>query len=221
MSTIRAVSFPAHGEPSVKLTGYLITPSARKSEVVCVFAHPWGFLGGSQGNTEPYARILASEYGYTCLIFNMRGVQESSGSASFTGTREVADVIGACEWVKGELGRPVVLVGSSAGAAIAGSALDRVQEAVGYVGIGYTFGWASSWVLGSHYEAIMRSEKPKLFILGTKDGFTSVNQLNQRVTMMKNASAKLIDDVGHFSLETPQYAKVTSELIAEFLTSFK
>ncbi|CAL9129962.1 unnamed protein product [Musa textilis] len=36
-------------------------------------------------------------------------------------------------------------------------------------------------VVGRHQEATLKSEKPKLFIMGTEDGFTSVNQLQNKL----------------------------------------
>jgi len=110
-----------------------------------------------------------------------------------------------------------VLVGSSAGAAIAGSALDRVTEAISYVGIGYTFGWFSSLVFGSHYTAVLNSIKPKLFIMGTRDEFTSVAQLESKLLYVEKAEIQLVKGVNHFQLESQRYASVTAKYIFEFI----
>jgi alpha/beta superfamily hydrolase len=217
LSDRREVQFPAKDEPEVILSGLLFTPETLKKPFVCVLVHPWGFLGGSRGNTFLYADRLSKKFGIQCLIFDCRGVGNSSGKASFNCSAEVADVIGACDWVTSNLSKPILLIGSSAGAAIAGSALDKVSQVLAYIGIGYTFGWLSSLIFGRHYDAISKSMKPKLFIMGTEDGFTSVSQLKSRLKHMQNAEMKLIDGVGHFSLESSTYASKTVELIAEYV----
>ena len=219
MTTIREISFPAKDEPSVVLNGMLFTPETITKPVVVVLVHPWGFLGGSKANTFSYADVLSKKHGIQCVIFDSRGVGKSTGRSSFRCTAEVADVLGACDWVTNNIGKPIVLVGSFAGAAVAGSALDQVPEAVAYVGIGYTFGWWSGLVLGCHFDAIIKSEKPKLFIMGTNDGFTSVTQLESRVKTMTNAESRLVDGVGHFSLESPSYAIESSLYIYNFIES--
>lgn len=76
-------------------------------------------------------------------------------------------------------------------------------------------------VLGSHYDAILSSEKPKLFIMGGEDGFTSVSQLEARLKATKNAKMVIIPGVGHFALETPKYAAETSRHIVSFIESIK
>jgi alpha/beta superfamily hydrolase len=221
MTSIREVAFPARDDPSVCLSGMLFTPDNMRKELVVVLVHPWGFLGGSKANTFSYAEILAKKSGIQCLIFDSRGVGRSTGRSSFKCRAEVADVIGACDWVRENIGKPIVLVGSSAGAAVAGSALDQIPEAFAYVAVGYTFGWWSSLVLGEHYDAIMKTTKPKLFIMGTKDGFTTPAHLESRVKEMKGADMVLIDGVGHFLLETPTYAAQTCQYIINFIESVR
>ena len=110
-----------------------------------------------------------------------------------------------------------MLVGSSAGAAIAGTALDSVPSARAYVGIGYTFGRLSSWVFGSHYTNIIKSVKPKLFIMGTNDEFTTVSQLNDKLANTKSVRVELMEGVGHFALETPKYASAIADYVCKFI----
>ena len=221
-NTVTRVNFTSTGpKADIQIDGALWTPTDPLTDKVCVLVHPWGILGGSQGNTSSYAEILSSKFGTQCLTFDLRGVGRSSGSSTFRCANEVEDVIAACDWVKRTLNKPIVLVGSSAGAAIAGSAIDRVPHVAAYVGIGYTFGWMASIMFGSHFNAIMESIKPKLFIMGTKDEFTSVSQLESRVMKMQAARSNLVQGVGHFELENSKYAVITSEAIAKFIEQLK
>ncbi|KAK4779583.1 hypothetical protein SAY87_015689 [Trapa incisa] len=113
----------------------------------------------------------------------------STGRASITGFAEVKDVVSVCKWVCSNadlsVGR-ILLVGSSAGAPISGSSVDQVEHVVGY--------------------NILQSPKPKLFVMGTRDGFTSVKQLKSK---LKGAAGRvdthLIEGSGHFQMEGPEY----------------
>ncbi len=101
---------------------------------------------------------------------------------------------------------------------IAGSCLDSSRRIRGYVGIGYTFGRISSLVFGGHYEAIMKSVKPKLFIMGSEDEFTTVGQLQSRVKEMKSTRIEIIEAANHFQLESCIYAQNISEIMYKFIS---
>jgi hypothetical protein len=92
-----------------------------------------------------------------------------------------------------------------------------VDEAIGYIGIGYTFGWISSFVFGAHYGSIFGSKKHKLFIMGTNDQFTSVAQLKSKMVGTVNTRIELVEGVDHFQFESPQYAMQTAKYIYEFI----
>ncbi|KAK8499340.1 hypothetical protein V6N12_036987 [Hibiscus sabdariffa] len=133
------------------------------------------------------------------------------------------DVIAVCNWVPEKLSSDrILLVGSSAGAAIAGSAVDQVEQVVGYVSLGYPFGMMASILFGRHQKAILRSTKPKLFVMGTQDGFTSVKQLENK---LKSAAAPhethLIQGVGHFEMEGPAYDADMVKLIPNSSTHWR
>ncbi|KAL5976879.1 hypothetical protein ACLOJK_021214 [Asimina triloba] len=114
----------------------------------------------------------------------------------------------------------VILMSDTAveGAPISGSAVDQVEQVVGYVSIGYPFGWTASILFGRHHKAILQSPKPKLFIMGTNDGFTSVKQLENK---LKSAAGRvethLIQGVGHFQMEGPAFDEDMVNLIIRFV----
>jgi hypothetical protein len=92
------------------------------------------------------------------------------------------------------------------GAPISGSAVDSVDSVAGYVAIGYTFGFRSSVLFGSHYRAILSSLKPNLFIMGSLDGFTSVKTFKSKMSESAgNTKSEIVENVGHFDLESPQF----------------
>lgn len=191
-------------------------------KVVVVLVHPYSVLGGFQGLMKGIALGLAQKGVCSAAItFNMRGVGKSTGRPSLTGFAEVDDVVSVCRWATQNLSaHRILLVGSSAGAPVAGSAVDRVDEVVGYVSIGYPFGFTASILFGRHHTGILQSTKPKLFIMGTRDGFTSVNQLHNK---LNNAAGRtethLIQGVSHFQMEGPAFDDQMVDLITTFISS--
>ncbi|CAI0450340.1 unnamed protein product [Linum tenue] len=189
-------------------------------DLVIVLVHPFTVLGGCQALLKGMAIRLA-ERGYKAVTFDMRGAGRSTGRASLTGFAEIKDVIAVCKWVCENLGtRRILLVGSSAGSPIAGSSVDQIEEVVGYVSIGYPFGMLASVLFGRHHKAILQSTKPKLFIMGTQDGFTSVKQLQNK---LKSAAGRvethLIEGASHFQMEGPAYDAQMANLILTFAAS--
>ncbi|XP_071737517.1 uncharacterized protein [Rutidosis leptorrhynchoides] len=194
--------------------------STDQNQVIVVLVHPYSVLGGCQGLMKGIARTLA-DHGITAVTFDMRGVGKSTGRPSLTGFSEVSDVVSVCKWCSQKFNsNRILLVGSSAGAPIAGSAVDQVDEVVGYVSLGYPFGLIASILFGRHHKAILQSTKPKLFVMGTKDGFTSVKQLaNKLKTAKGRAETHLMEGVSHFQMEGSSYDTEMANLIIAFISS--
>lgn len=104
-----------------------------------------------------------------------------------------------------------------AGAPIAGAAIDSCNEVVGYVSLGYPFGLLASVLFGRLHKACLHSPKPKLFVMGTNDGFTTVKQLESKLKSAAGRVEKqLVKGVGHFEMESPQY----DEQMVDYITTF-
>lgn len=117
----------------------------------------------------------------------------------------------------GKLTQPSCFV---TGAPIAGSAVDKIEQVVGYVSLGYPFGMMASILFGRHHKAILQSSKPKLFIMGTRDGFTSVKQLKNKLNSAAGRNdIHLIEGVSHFEMEGPAYDAQMVNVILEFIAS--
>ncbi|KAH0896001.1 hypothetical protein HID58_045569 [Brassica napus] len=145
-----------------------------------------------------------------------RGAGKSTGRATLTGFAEVKDVIAVCRWLvqEFEVDR-ILLVGSSAG-----SAVEQVEQVVGYVSLGYPFGLLASVLFGRHHKAILSSLKPKLFVMGTRDGFTSVSQLKKKLKSAAGSTeTHLIEGVSHFQMEGPEYDSQMADVICNFISS--
>uniref|UniRef100_A0A1D1Z0G9 Uncharacterized protein Rv2307c/MT2364 n=1 Tax=Anthurium amnicola TaxID=1678845 RepID=A0A1D1Z0G9_9ARAE len=204
----------------VKIHARLYKPADLKGDRVVVLVHPFTVLGGCQGLLRGIAKGLAGA-GYRAVTFDMRGAGRSSGRASLTGFAEIEDAVAVCKWVSEALSPDgIVLVGSSAGATIAGSALDKVDEVKAYVSLGYPFGLLASILFGRHHKAVLQSAKPKLFVMGTKDGFTSVKQLENKLkSVAGRAETHLLEGVGHFQMEGPDYDAQMVDVITRFIAS--
>ncbi|KAG7022069.1 hypothetical protein SDJN02_15798 [Cucurbita argyrosperma subsp. argyrosperma] len=206
----------------VKLHTRIFKPTDEedRENLVVVLVHPYSVLGGCQGLLRGIAGGLA-ERGFRAVTFDMRGAGKSSGRPSLTGFAEIKDVTAVCNWVCENLSvNRILLVGSSAGAPIAGSSVDLIEQVVGYVSLGYPFGLTASILFGRHHKAILQSPKPKLFVMGTRDGFTSVKQLQNK---LKSAAGRnethLIEGVSHFEMEGPAYDAQMVNLILSFISS--
>lgn len=191
-------------------------------DVTVVMAHQYSVLGGCQALMKGTATELASR-GFTTLTFDMRGAGRSTGRPSLTGYAEVQDVVAVCKWATEHVdARSIILVGNSAGAPIAGSAVDEVKEVVGYVALGYPFGMLASVLFGRHNKPILASEKPKLFVMGTNDGFTSVKQLEAKLKMAAGRNeTRLVPGAGHFEMEGPQFDRQMADYVVEFADSLQ
>ncbi|EXB28992.1 hypothetical protein L484_018408 [Morus notabilis] len=205
----------------VKLHTKVFKPKGEiKDELVVVLVHPFSILGGCQALLRGIASGLA-EKGLRAVTFDMRGAGRSTGRASLTGFGEIRDVLAVCKWVSENLSvNRILLVGSSAGAPIAGSAVHQIEQVVGYVSLGYPFGMMASILFGRHHKAILQSPKPKLFVMGTKDGFTSVKQLNNKMSSaVGRVETYLIEGVSHFQMEGPEYDAQMVNRILQFVES--
>lgn len=190
--------------------------SVASKKLLVVIVHQYSVMGGCQDLVSGLARHL-NKLTFSCITFDQRGVGGSTGSKSITGQPEVDDVISVCQWAVEKYGRRLLLVGSSAGAPIAGSALDAVDAIDGYVAIGYVFGLWSSVLFGGHYQKVLQSSKPKLFIMGTKDQFTTPKQLQDKIDKAKGKNEiHLIEGYGHFEIESPDFDEPLAQLVAKF-----
>ena len=91
---------------------------------------------------------------------------------------------------------------------------------VGYASVGYTFGWLSSIAFGRHFDALLKSSKPRLLIMGDRDEFTSESQLRgmlEKVRRDTPCESVIYPGCGHFELESPAYDGRVSQTVLEWI----
>eukprot|EP00899_Mesostigma_viride_P016048 jgi/Mesvir1/24444/Mv13630-RA.1 len=120
-------------------------------------------VGNVAVEVETY-QVPSTDEGLAAITFDLRGVGKTNGKSTWTGLDEVADAEAVCNWAVGKPleAKNILLAGSSAGACIAGSALERVEGVAAYVGIGYPFGNSASLFFRRHFENVLTSTKPKV-----------------------------------------------------------
>lgn len=221
-----------------------------------VTVHPWSFLGGGEHNTIGLARNMSTR-GWRVITFKLKSTPLYLGGAIggilFRHYHEVNHVAEVVEWAfeqyhtKNDTSdHRMVLLGSSAGAPFAGSAMAKIQQhqhakIAAFIAVGYTFGHFASLGFGRHFSSVVGNSAlnfcgsssssaedneeipPKYFIMGENDEFTSVEQLESMVARMKSVNPNckvevdVVPSVGHFQLESPNYDPVVAEKVVQWL----
>jgi len=180
--------------------------------LTAVTVHPWAPLGGGEHNTIGLAQAFAAA-GIRSLSFNLRSSSMVWGVLS-NHRSEVDQIVDVCEWAQQKFGSNILLLGSSAGAPQAGSALDKHASVIGLACVGYTFGGLASVGFGRHFGAVTRSKKPRLFIMGDADEFTTEATLQKVLAKATGpVESTIVRGVGHFELEAPHYDGHVSKLV--------
>ncbi|UYP43883.1 hypothetical protein NEF87_000168 [Candidatus Lokiarchaeum ossiferum] len=172
-----------------------ISDSIEHFKLGLVLCHPHPQFGGTMTNNVT-GKIFHhfSSLGYPCVRFNFRGVGASSGSYS-NGVGERQDVKDVCNFFlknKPQLEK-IIIIGYSFGAAIGSSIVDEISEICGFVAISYPFTFIPDFITSSY------SNKPKLFIMGDQDDFTSIASFKreyEKYPIPKNQ--EILEGINHF-----------------------
>ncbi|KAL1504314.1 hypothetical protein AB1Y20_010720 [Prymnesium parvum] len=215
MQTLHEVA-TAHGPISVRCW----EPRAGAVRAyVAVTVHPWATLGGGEHNMVGIAEEMA-RHGVRTLTFDIRSNSMVWGVLTNHAV-EVCQVKAVCAWAAARWSHPLLLLGSSAGAPIAGTVLPQLDAVVRFVAVGYTWGRFASIGFGRHFGSILRCEKPKLFIMGENDEFTSVHTLRAYMAkargLPETKSVIIVPKVGHFELESPHYDSLVTSYILNWI----
>lgn len=161
----------------------------------CILTHPHPQYGGNMYNNvvEAVFDRLSSE-GIPVIRFNFRGVGGSQGVYD-GGEGEQLDTMAVCEYFEAHIPyiSKIILIGYSFGAAIGCAIIDKCEKLSAYVAVSYPFTFISNYISDA------RTLKPKFFIMGSEDDFTSVDAFEQNYAAMPDPKQKkLVPDVDHF-----------------------
>lgn len=166
------------------------------AEYAAVVAHPHPLFGGTMHNKVVFHAMKAlNGFGFPVLRFNFRGAGTSEGVHD-KGIGEVDDVRAALNYLKAEYHLPIIFAGFSFGAAtgLRASCPDPEVEAVISIG---TPMQADNRVYD--YDFLRQCAKPKLFISGDNDQFSTPEELSALVDGVPEPKALvLIPGADHF-----------------------
>lgn len=188
-------------------------------EVMIIFVHQYAIMGGQGQLMEGMARRVVKQ-GYDALTFDLRGAGRSTGKSSWTNQNELLDVQTVVDYALQSTKKKIFLVGSSGGAPLAGATLDYSPRILGGLFVGYVWGFWASILFGWAYASLQNSSKPKLFVVGTKDEFTSMSQYEDRIARLSGPlnEIRIIEGKNHFEIEAPVYDQQIADWIDEFLS---
>eukprot|EP01082_Thalassiosira_pseudonana_P009318 g8318.t1 g8318 contig29:243867-244751(+) len=157
------------------------------NSIVCgtiVTVHPWATLGGGEHNTIRLARHITTsntnEKKWRVITFPLKSTPIKRGGAIWgivsKHSFEVQQIVDVVQWAFEKYDSSVVLLGSSAGAPMAGSAMSEIlkrqqdkkqqlnedenritnsKTISAYVAVGYTFGKFASLGFGRHFSSVV------------------------------------------------------------------
>ena len=191
-----------------------------KCKTAILLTHPWSVLGGDMDNNVPETLCKAFAHaGYYVVRFNFRGVGKSKGRCTCRASGERKDVLKIVDMLTGndkiknskeckqyaKLGIPklkrVLLVGYSYGSMITNSCVRMRKEIIGYVSVSCPFPviWFLSCFNTRNLWEGMLTVKPKLFLCGTDDDFTSESSFSDYIMQMPkfNRRSVMIEEINH------------------------
>ena len=208
------------------LQAYLHRPSRDTNpEIAVVCVHQCSALGGCALAVEDVASSICSE-GLLVVSFDLRGAGNSRGCCCMypmpllSGCPEVSDVVAVCAYVREELGRDTWICGVSAGGPVGAGAIGALESIRGYTSVAYTLGIVTTALFAPQTLRVMCSKKPKLFIMGGHDMFTSVFVFKIWMAIARQPRhAVLVPAAGHFDLEYRPLARLDGRLVAQYIAA--
>ena len=136
-----------------------------------------------------------NEFGFPALRFNFRGAGLSEGQHD-QGRGEVDDVRTALDWLDHEFHLPIMFCGFSFGAGTGLRAAWNDKRVAGLISLGTPVNVEGR---GYTYEFLRDCTKPKLFVSGSDDQFSTRAALTQMVESLKEPKKLVfIEGADHF-----------------------
>ena len=161
-----------------------------------IIAHPHPKFGGNMENNVVSALFDALQDHPAChsvLRLNFRGVQRSTGSGSWRGWAERADIKAANDFLMNQFPsscnipppQHTIIIGYSFGSVVACGVSSEIESCAGTVAISIPLGWLSWCLFSSHYKHIVDNKLPKLLVIGSKDNFSTTRAFNNFVDSLQ------------------------------------
>jgi uncharacterized protein len=174
----------------------LLNLGSSDAQYAALVAHPHPLFGGTMHNKVVFHAMKSlNSFGFPVLRFNFRGAGTSQGTHD-NGLGEVDDVRAALDFLKAEFRLPIIFAGFSFGAATGLHAACPDPEVEAVISIGTPMQADDRMY---RYDFLRQCSKPKLFISGDHDEFSTPAEL---LTLVEGVSEPkrlvLIPDADHF-----------------------
>ena len=179
----------------VKLEAEYIQSERNQNNPVVLICHPHPQYGGNMYNnvvSGVFNRLYNDSI--SCLRFNFRGVGKSNGEHS-DGTGELSDVKACVNFLINDKNyKRIIICGYSYGAAMGSSVINYSDKIIGFISISFPWDF-----VGEKYKELSQSNKPKLFIQGTRDTIALYDNFENHYSFYHEPKKKrIIDGADHF-----------------------
>lgn len=171
---------------------YASSSDPASSVIVC---HPHPQFGGSMWNnvvTGVFYGLIKEDI--SCLRFNFRAVGNSTGEHG-AGEEERIDVKSCVDFlIEDKQVERILLCGYSYGAAVSASVVNYCEQIIGFIAVAFPWDF-----MGSFFKQKSQTQKPKLFIQGTKDNIAHYSKFGKHYEDYDDPKKKvIIDGADHF-----------------------
>ncbi|MHA1148126.1 MAG: alpha/beta hydrolase [Promethearchaeota archaeon] len=169
--------------------------SSSNMDHAVVVCHPHPQFGGNMWNnvvTGIFKALIAEDI--SCLRFNFRAVGKSTGDHS-SSEEERKDVKACVDFLIAQKNyKKILICGYSYGAAVGCSVVNYSENILGYVAIAFPWDF-----MGTFLKEKAQSDKPKLFIQGTRDSIAQYSNFKNHFAYYNEPKeSKIIEDADHF-----------------------
>jgi alpha/beta superfamily hydrolase len=188
------------------------TGAARAAAVLC---HPHPQYGGTMRSIVISALFDAlPERGISCLRFNFRGVERSTGTHG-GGVDEVADVLAALDAIAADApGLVHPLVGWSFGADVSLAVTD--SRIAGWVAIAPPLRFRQAHPSGSSFGPVAADPRRKHLVLAANDEFRAPAEIEEEVAGWTRTTTEIVAGASHFFVgRTDRVVTAVDEFVGE------
>ncbi|MFX0187468.1 MAG: alpha/beta hydrolase [Candidatus Hodarchaeota archaeon] len=178
----------------IKLEAEYFQSNSDKTSAVLI-CHPHPQFGGNMLNnvvSGVFCELIKKDI--SCLRFNFRAVGRSSGEHT-SGRGELSDVKACIDFlINKKDNKKIFICGYSYGAAIGCSAINYSEKIIGFAAISFPWDF-----VGSKYQKLSQTDKPKLFLQGDRDDIARYDRFEAHYkTYQDPKEYKIVKGADHF-----------------------
>ncbi|MHA1271856.1 MAG: alpha/beta hydrolase [Promethearchaeota archaeon] len=178
----------------IKLEAEYFQSKSKKKPAV-LLCHPHPQFGGNMWNnvvSGVFETLIQADI--SSMRFNFRATGHSTGTHG-DGEEERSDVKACIDFlINKKKIEKILICGYSYGAAIGCSVINYSEKIIGYVAIAFPFDF-----MGTYFKEKAQTEKPKLFIQGTRDFIANYSSFKKHYEFFKEPKKfEILEGADHF-----------------------